>query len=246
MEAGWTCSKAPSQCVDVDECAEDQDTCDANATCTNVPGSFECTCNPGYMGQGQVCTNTDDCSPNPCQHSGTCTDGVNGYTCACASGYRGPTCEQATSPTAGIAAGYFHSLAVKIDGTVWAWGKNDRGQLGDGTTTDRTTPVQVVNLAGVVAVAAGDWHNLALKSDGTVWAWGYNNNGELGDGTTTNRSTPGQVANLTGVVAVDGGGTHSLALKGDGTVWAWGQNGGGALGNGTTTGSSTPVPVTGL
>ena len=121
-----------------------------------------------------------------------------------------------------IAGGDSHSLALKSDGTVWAWGYNGCGQLGDGSTTNRLTPVQVSGLTGVVAIAGGGSHSLALKSDGTVWAWGCNDYGQLGDGTTTNRLTPVQVSGLTGVVAIAGGGAHSLALKSDGTVWAWG------------------------
>src|SRR6185436_7579276 len=80
-----------------------------------------------------------------------------------------------------IASGAYHSLALKSDGTVWAWGYNYYGTLGDGTTTTRSTPVQVSGLTGVIAVSAGTLHSLALKSDGTVWAWGYNGFGELGD-----------------------------------------------------------------
>ena len=87
------------------------------------------------------------------------------------------------SDVVAIAKGENHSLALKSDGTVWAWGHNIYGQLGDGTTTTRTTPVPVAGLSNVVAIASGDWHSLALKSDGTVWAWGWNPVGQLGDGT---------------------------------------------------------------
>ncbi len=136
--------------------------------------------------------------------------------------------------------------APSVPGTIAAWGNNDSGQLGDGTTTNRPTPVQVLDLSGMVGVAGGISHSLAVKSDGTVWAWGFNNASQLGDGTTTERNTPVQVLGLTGAVAVVGGGYTSLAVKSDRTVWAWGQNDCGQLGDGTTTTRSTPVQVSGL
>jgi alpha-tubulin suppressor-like RCC1 family protein len=88
-----------------------------------------------------------------------------------------------------IACGAGHSLAVKSDGTVWAWANNDAGQLGDGTTTNRYSPVQVTGLSGVVAIAGGGAYSLAVKSGGTVWAWGDNGYGQLGNGTTNDNST---------------------------------------------------------
>ena len=91
---------------------------------------------------------------------------------------------------------------MNADGTVWAWGANSVGALGDGTTSPHLTPVQVSGLTGAVAVAAGFSHSLAVKSDGTVWSWGDNIYGELGDGTTSYRLTPVQVSGLSGVVAV--------------------------------------------
>ncbi|MGB9849149.1 MAG: Ig-like domain-containing protein, partial [Moorellaceae bacterium] len=168
-------------------------------------------------------------------------------TAACATAMANTTVEF-SQPFVGakIAGGDNHSLAVKSDGTVWAWGWNYYGQLGDGTTINHTTPMRVTNLTGVVAVAAGIYHSLALKSDGTAWAWGWNGYGHLGDGTTTNRTAPVQVQGLTGVVAVAAGGYHSLALKSDGTVWAWGRNYEGQLGDGTTTNRYTPVQVKNL
>ncbi|MBF0487187.1 MAG: hypothetical protein HQK98_03415, partial [Nitrospirae bacterium] len=142
-----------------------------------------------------------------------------------------------------VAGGFEHTIALTGDGTVWAWGYNGYGQLGDGTNTNSNTPVQVSGLTGVTAVAGGAVHSVALRSDGTVWAWGLNQYGQLGNGTNTNSNTPVQVSGLTGVTAVAAGFEHSVALKSDGTVWAWGYNGYGQLGNGTNTNSNTPVQV---
>jgi len=127
-----------------------------------------------------------------------------------------------------------------------AWGYNGKGQLGDGTTTDKLTPVQIPGFGRLVAIAAGLFHTLAVKDDGTVWAWGNNTFGQLGDGTTTSRSTPVQVTGLTGIVSVAAGPFHSIALKSDGTVWAWGLNSSGELGDGTTINKLTPVQVVSL
>lgn len=89
-----------------------------------------------------------------------------------------------------ISGGGFHSLVLKSDGTVWAWGLNMYGQLGDGTNTDRKMPVQVKGLDNVAAIAGGVWHSIALKTDGTVWVWGGNWAGQLGNGTTKSRNIP--------------------------------------------------------
>ncbi|MBF0473407.1 MAG: RCC1 repeat-containing protein, partial [Nitrospirae bacterium] len=130
----------------------------------------------------------------------------------------------------------------KPDGTVWAWGYNYSGQLGNGTydSNPHPTPVQVNGLAGIVEISS----NIALKSDGTVWVWGSNSNGQLGNGTydSNPHPTPIQVSGLSGVVAIAGGGSHNLALKSDGTVWSWGYNRYGQLGY-TTTSMSNPTPT---
>ncbi len=133
-----------------------------------------------------------------------------------------------------VAAGGTHTIELKSDGTVWAWGWNNFGQLGDGTTTDSLAPIQVSGLTDVTAIAAGDVHSIALKNDGTIWAWGFNRAGQLGDGTTIYSSTPVQVSGLTDVTAIAAGSYHSIAIKTDGTVWAWGWNRGGQLGVETT------------
>jgi alpha-tubulin suppressor-like RCC1 family protein len=147
--------------------------------------------------------------------------------------------------TGHMAAGGFHALALKADGTLFAWGFNTSGQVGDGTTTTRRSPVAVSSLTDVVAVAAGGEHSLAVKRDGSVWAWGRNNYGQLGDGTTASyRSSPVQVAELSNVLAVAAGTYHSLAVTASGDLWAWGLNATGQLGDGTNTLRRSPVPVT--
>jgi hypothetical protein len=154
-----------------------------------------------------------------------------------------------TSVTA-IAGGGSHSLALTSSGQVLAWGSNGYGQLGNGTTTNSSTPVQVSLPSGttVIAIAAGGFHSLALTASGQVLAWGYNGNGELGNGATTNSSSPVAVSLPSGttVTAIAGGGSHSLALTSTGQVLAWGYNVYGQLGNGTTTNSTTPVAVSAL
>ena len=155
---------------------------------------------------------------------------------------------QTTPPPATglIKGGDYFSVAARTDGTVWAWGYNVFGQLGNGTTTNSNVPMQVSGLVGVTAVAAGVYHGEALKNDGTVWAWGQNGYGQLGNGTTTNSSIPVQVSGLGGATAIAAGNFHGLALKSDGTVVAWGDGAAGELGNGSTVNSSTLVPVSNL
>ncbi len=121
-----------------------------------------------------------------------------------------------------LAAGLNHTVALKKDGTVWSWGSNAYGQLGDGSTIwSRKYPVQVKGLSNVEKVAASRFHSLALKKDGTVWAWGSNMNNQLGR-TGEQSVTPQQVAGLSDIVQIAAGYRFSLALKKDGTVWAWG------------------------
>ncbi len=147
-----------------------------------------------------------------------------------------------------VAAGSTHTLALKKDGTVWAWGNNDKGQLGDDTGDSSKTPVLVKGLKGVIAIAAGSTHSLAVKADGTLWAWGNNVSGQLGDKGITNRLAPVWVKSIAGVTTVAAGENHSIALKADGTVWTWGSNSAGQLGinEGTSTMRLVPVFVDGL
>lgn len=143
-----------------------------------------------------------------------------------------------TSPLSNITAiasssGASHSIALKDDGTVWAWGFNSNGQIGDNTSTNRKGAVQVAGLTNIIAISVGNLHSMALRSDGTVWAWGYNVYYNLGDGTNSNRTQPVQVISISDVTAISAGSYHSMALKSDGTVWTWGQNNYGQIGDNT-------------
>ena len=131
------------------------------------------------------------------------------------------------------------SLVILDGGSLWAWGRNWDGELGDGTTIDRHTPVHIMD--DVVAVSAGLRHTLAITTDGSLWAWGWNADGRLGDGTTTNRRTPVHI--MDDVVAVSAGWGHTLAITTDGSLWAWGWNEFGQLGDGTTIDRHTPVHI---
>ncbi|WP_328591784.1 hypothetical protein [Candidatus Frankia alpina] len=146
-----------------------------------------------------------------------------------------------------IASGGATAYALREDGTVWAWGDNDEGQLGNGTTASSPLPVRIIGLSGVRAIAGGQEAGYALRRDGTIWAWGANDEGQLGNGTIVSSTVPVAVRNLTGVTAIAASseGASGYALRGDGTAWAWGLNNTGQLGNGTDDTSLVPVQVNG-
>ncbi len=131
-----------------------------------------------------------------------------------------------------ISSGIAHVLARKTDGTIWAWGSGNNGQLAQVTVAAvRSSPVQIGTLTDWATVDAGDGHSFAMKNDGTLWAWGEATQGKIGDGLKVNRSSPVQIGTLTDWATVSGGGTHTLARKTDGTIWAWGVGTSGQLDN---------------
>ena len=142
---------------------------------------------------------------------------------------------------------YVYMVALKTDGTLWTWGCNGSGQLGDGTTTNRSSPGTVAG-GGTnwCAVSAGSRFTAAIKTDGTLWTWGYNAMGQLGNETTTGRSSPGTVAGGgTNWRSISAGHYHATAIKNDGTLWTWGRGAGGGLGDGTSFGRSSPGTTAG-
>jgi alpha-tubulin suppressor-like RCC1 family protein len=144
-----------------------------------------------------------------------------------------------------IAAGGYHQAAVRTDGTLWIWGWNADGQLGDGTTITRSVPVQVGTGSNWLKVTAGRYHTIALRGDGTLWAWGYNSDGQMGNGvaSSTDQLLPAQIGTAADWADVVSGGYHILARKQNGTLWAWGYNFSGQLGDGSTTTRTTPVQI---
>ena len=164
-----------------------------------------------------------------------------------------PDGTRSLSNVAAIAARQGMSLALRADGTVWAWGANDLGQLGDGTLVDRQSPVLVAGQPFMKSIAAGGDHALTLRVDGRIWAFGAGTRGQLGQGMKQDSLIPVAVSEPEdGALepgetwlskAVAAGGTHSLALRSDGTVWAWGANDRGQLGDETQFDSAGPVRV---
>ena len=165
-----------------------------------------------------------------------------------------------------VSAGSGHTMAIDNDGTLWAWGDNSQGQLGDGTLISRRSPVRIMD--NVSMISAGDRYNFAIRTDGSLWAWGQNDRGQLGDGTTVNRRSPVRIMenviyaaagwkrtdgglaegvddfqdinNVTGVGIIW---QHSVAITSDGTLWAWGDNNAGQLGDETLVNRHAPVRV---
>lgn len=146
-----------------------------------------------------------------------------------------------------IGGGGSHAHAVKTNGTMWSWGYNANGQCGDGTTTVRSSPVQVGALtnwsADITKISVGNGQTYNIKTDGTMWSWGQNSGGEVGDNSTVHKSSPVQIGTATDWVSVAAGSGHGHAVNTSGQLYAWGYNFAGSLGLGDTTGRSSPVQV---
>ena len=142
-----------------------------------------------------------------------------------------------------IAGGGYHTAAIKTDGTLWTWGHDTYGQLGDNTVVDKLSPVQTIAAgSNWQQVAGGEYHIAAIKTDGTLWTCGYNGQGQLGDNTIAHKSSPVQtIAAGSNWKQVAGGEYHTAAIKTDGTLWTWGQNTYGGLGDNTIAHKSSPV-----
>jgi len=177
----------------------------------------------GCNGQGQLGTNSTISRSSP-------VSVVGGFTDWCQ-----------------VAAGYRHSLGVRTNGTVWSWGYNGQGRLGDNSAIDRSSPVSVVGgFTDWCQLSAGYRQSLGVRTNGTAWAWGFNTQGQLGDDSNISRSSPvSVVGGFTDWCQVSGGGAHSISVRTNGTAWAWGCNGQGRLGDNNNINRSSPVSVVG-
>jgi len=142
-----------------------------------------------------------------------------------------------------IAAGAHYTVALKTDGTLWAWGYNEFGQLGDGTTVNKSSPIQIGIANDWQTIATNNNHTVALKKDGSLWAWGSNNYGQLGDATIIQKNAPTQIGTATNWKTIAAGYEHTTAIKTDGTLWVWGSNNNGQLGDGSTTYKTVPTQM---
>ncbi len=151
----------------------------------------------------------------------------------------------AATPTQ-VDAGFAHTCALMSDGTIYCWGSNNGGQLGNGTATDTNTPVPVAGITNATSITAGGYHTCATLTDESVVCWGYNGDGQLGNGANINALTPAPVTGIANATSITAGYLHTCATRSDDTIACWGQNTYGQLGNGGNTSTNTPVPVTGI
>ncbi|MBO5413506.1 MAG: hypothetical protein J6A29_04350, partial [Clostridia bacterium] len=156
-----------------------------------------------------------------------------------------------------ISSGQAHTVVIDENGKVWTWGNNEVGQLGEGTETNRSTPICISNMEEnplngikIKQISAGSSHTVALDENDKIWTWGWNHYGQLGDGTETNSSTPICISNIAGnslnginIVQISTEGSYTVALDSTGKVWTWGGNWYGNLGDGTTNGRNTPICI---
>lgn len=224
-------------CDDGDVCTTDR--CDVAGRCEHV---LDSACVVGLTaGMGNTCawfgSGFASCW-------GENTEGQLGIgTRGLGAGSAVPTGVMSLSEVVGMSSGLWHTCAVRRDGSVACWGDNERGQLGDGTTTDRSLPITVTGSLDADAIATGFRHTCARTREGRVSCWGINTTGQLGDGSTTDRSEAADVIDLEDAVEISAGAGFTCARRAAGTIVCWGQNDDGQLGDGTTTNSVRPIPT---
>ncbi len=225
----WYSSDLPRDVVDLDSGVTALSTSATHTCAVTTTGGLKCWGDNTYGQLGATTTGT--CGAFKYEHYPCSTTPVD--------------VDSFASGVTAVSTGYGYTCAVTTAGGLKCWGHNSYGQLGDGTTDDSATPVDVAGLtSGVAAVSAGVSHSCALTSAGGLKCWGYNDFGQLGDGTTVDSTTPVDVIGLgSNVIAVSAGGNHTCAITNEGGIKCWGGNYRGQLGNGTTSQDPTPTPV---
>jgi alpha-tubulin suppressor-like RCC1 family protein len=213
------------------------------------PGDFRCTdhaqctlgTTPGYCEANGHCSVADErCQPSERRYVHSAGDDADSCVPA-------PCGADPMKAVQAVSAGGGHACLLRADGSLWCWGRNDRGQVGDGTRTPRPLPVRVANISDVRMVAAGDAHTCAATGDGEVFCWGANDLGQLGDPSLGDHHEPQLLTGVANVAALAAGGDFSCALGDDGAVRCWGDDSAGQLGDGgAAAGSPAPVAVPGL
>lgn len=232
-DAGLEMDAAPSPCV------EGAAECDPNATCMVDGSGYACVCDAGYTGDGRTCQpdecalGTDDCDP-----AASCTDRPDGFDCACDGAFVGDG-RVCTGQYSVIDAGAGHACAIRVDGTLWCWGANEFGEIGNDDDHFVVSPVQVGVENDWTAVSAGQDHTCGIRAPGTLWCWGNGYDGRLGSDVPMWKR-PLQVGLAGDWIAVAAGGRHTCGIRSDHTLYCWGNNGSGQLGSSSF---STFVPT---
>lgn len=198
--------------------------CDVNASCTPSGSGHVCLCNAGFESDGRSCSDIDECAADARRCGARrCVNTPGSYECLCPAGYLDVGAQACASRWLALAAGRFHTCGVRGDHSLWCWGNNDLGQLGDGSRACTHRPSQVGSDADWQELSLGAAHTCAIKTDGRLFCWGDNHQGQLGVGDGLDRTGPAQVGQATWL-AVAAGSAHSCGVRADGTLWCWGSN----------------------
>lgn len=225
-------------------CAFDTSGCISNAVCGDSIVAPDEQCDDGNLDDDDGCDSGCDielgwiCEGAP----SVCTEGCGNGVCHLDGGEDHGSCPEDCGWIQ-VSSEDDHTCGLKADGTAWCWGKNDHGQLGDGTTEPRLTPVRVGELTGLVAIAAGEGHSCAIDANGHGWCWGDNERGQLGNGSLETSPTPEPVAGLGDAETLAAGEQHTCATTTEQLAYCWGRNDAGQLGDGSTTDGLTATPV---
>lgn len=230
----------------VDECALGTHTCAAEAICTDTPAFYECSCMPGYAGDGEACLDVDECAGllADCDANAACTNTAGSYTCACSPGFvgDGKVCD---ARYIDVSAGQLHACAVRADKTLWCWGLNTSGQVGTGTGDPVfLRPAAAGDASDWSRVSAGGSFTCALDGSKAISCFGSNSLGQCGNGTTATALNPTPIkGGASDWTALEAGATHACAIHADGSLACWGSNNRGQVGDGTLENKTEPTLV---